>query len=99
MPSPLQVQSCRLLRKRCGVCINAIKRAVRIGPMQGIWCSSFEALCFRLSANNSGRRFRATSAIHPTADRVARLAGETTDLLNRDLNQGDRLFEEKDVAQ
>src|SRR5262244_448855 len=30
----------------------------RIGPMQGIWRSRFAALCFRLSANNSGRRVR-----------------------------------------
>jgi hypothetical protein len=38
--------------------ISAIKRAARIGPMQGIWRSSFAALCFRLSAKNSGRRLR-----------------------------------------
>jgi hypothetical protein len=31
----------RLLRNRCGVCISAIKRAARIGPMQGIWRGSF----------------------------------------------------------
>jgi hypothetical protein len=30
------IQSCRLLRNRCGICISAIKRAARIGPMQGI---------------------------------------------------------------
>jgi hypothetical protein len=29
----LRLDSCRLLRNRCGVCISAIKRAARIGPM------------------------------------------------------------------
>jgi hypothetical protein len=29
-----------------------------IGPMQGIWRSSFAALCLRLSAKNSGRSLR-----------------------------------------
>jgi hypothetical protein len=41
-----------------GTGVGAIKRAARIGPMQGICRSSFEALCLRLSANNSERSVR-----------------------------------------
>src|SRR5262249_42942602 len=50
--------SCRLLRKRCGVCIRASNTAARIGPMHGIWRNTFTALCFRLSARNSPRTWR-----------------------------------------
>jgi hypothetical protein len=60
---------------RCGVGISATKRAFRIGPMQGIWRSSFAASCFRLSAKNSGRRFRGKACIHPAVDRVAPRGG------------------------
>jgi hypothetical protein len=56
MPKPLRVHSCRLVRKRWGVCRMPINiAAARSGPIEGIWQSSFQALCFLLSANNSRR--------------------------------------------
>src|SRR5271165_1194641 len=51
----LSAHSCRLLRNRCGVCIRAISRAARIGPIEGIWRSNLVAFCLRLSANRSFR--------------------------------------------
>jgi hypothetical protein len=33
---PWQARSWRLVRKRCGVCITAIRRVARIGPIEGI---------------------------------------------------------------
>jgi len=55
MPKPLYFQSGRLLRKRCGVWISAINSAARIGPIQGIWRSTFVAGCCLLSLSSSRR--------------------------------------------
>ena len=53
----------QLTRNRVQLQNSAIRRAVRIGAMQGIWRNSFAALCFRLSAKNSGRRIRRKACI------------------------------------
>src|SRR4029077_9322873 len=43
MPNPLYVHSCLLVRKRCGVCRMPSSTAARIGPIEGIWQSRFQA--------------------------------------------------------
>jgi hypothetical protein len=55
--------------------ISAIKRAARIGPMQGIWRSSFAALCFRLSAKTPVAPLAARPGIHPAVEGASQLGG------------------------
>src|SRR5258707_15790507 len=46
MPKPLYVHSCRLVRKRCGVCRMPSNTAARIGPIEGDLAEQFPRLVF-----------------------------------------------------
>ena len=52
------------------VWIKAINRAVRMGPIEGIWHSNLVALCFLLSANGS-RAERSTHESYQASSFVA----------------------------
>ena len=54
--SPVSPQLYRLVRKRLGVCIRAINRAARMGPIAGICRSNLMAGCFSVLPANSSRR-------------------------------------------
>ena len=56
---PLLARRRRLVRKRCCVRINAIKRGARMGPIEGIWRSNFIAGCFRSSTKRARPRLLA----------------------------------------
>src|SRR6267142_7068252 len=59
MPRPPKLHSCRLVRNRCGVCKMPSNTAARIGPIEGIPQSRFQAWCFLLSASRSRRTSQA----------------------------------------
>src|SRR5215469_11409307 len=67
--------SCRLLRKRYGVCINPIKRAARIGRCRESGAAVSRLYVFGSPPITPGAAFAARLAIHPIVDRAVLLAG------------------------